>query len=234
MSAVAPGLLSYLVSYWPMGDSTLQATDIYGRNSMSFAVDPVPITNGIIAKANDFETDNDDSFAISSNESLKLTGHCAIQAWVKLESLSADRYIVAKWTSPSNLEYSLIYSNTYGTFVFQISSDGTFSGVAECISGASISTNTWYHVVCDFNVLTSEMRIFVNTAKSTTTGTSIYNGSSPFYIGHLGVLGVFWGFDGLMCDIAIWKRTLSEGEVKTLYNSGHGYRFLGPYSSSSS
>lgn len=232
MSNIAPGLLKQLVSYWPLGYSTLEAKDFYGRNTMPFGVDPVPVTNGKISTANDFEFDNDDCFAISSNESLKVNGTSfAIQAWVKLESLTADRYIFAKWTASSNLEYALIYSFTNGTFLFQMSTDGTFGGVTECIGSVSVSTGIWYHLVADFNSSTNAMRIFINREVGTaTSGGSAYSGNAVVYIGHNGDLGA-WAMDGLICDIALWKRTLTGGEIKSLYNDGRGYYFLRPYSS---
>lgn len=232
MSNIAPGLLKQLVSYWPMGTSLVETKDLYGRNTMPFGVDPVPVTNGKITTANDFERDNDDSFGLSSNNSLKVNGTSfAVQAWVKLESAPNDMYIVAKWTSPSNLEYALIYSFTYGTFVFMLSTDGTFGGVTECIGAFSINTGEWYHVVGVFNFSTNDMQIYINNTVGTATSSgSVYSGSSVFYIGHDGNLGV-GGFDGLICDVALWKRTLTGGEIKSLYNDGRGYYFLRPYSS---
>lgn len=231
MSNIAPGLLKQLVSYWPMGYSTLEAKDYYGRNTMPLGVDPVPVTNGKISTANDFERDNDDSFGLSSNNSLKVNGTSfAVQAWVKLESTPNDMYIIAKWTSPSNLEYALIYSATYGTFVFMTSYDGSFGGVTECVGSFSVTTGVWYHVVGDYNVSTNEMRIFINTEVTSITAiSSVYSGSSVFYIGHNGNLGAD-GFDGIICDVVLWKRTLTGGEIKSLYNGGLGYFFLRPYS----
>lgn len=93
------------------------------------------------------------------------------------------------------------------------------SGTAgEITSGANISTNNWSHVAISA-VRGGETSIFVNgEIIHSYTNPGSHNWGGNFYIGELRANRNIV-FDGLIDDVRVYRRILSESEIRAIYNA---------------
>ncbi len=83
---------------------------------------------------------------------------------------------------------------------------------------AEIQKQQWVHLVWRYNKLNGEQAIFINGRQDANAlNRPSYKGSDSLYIGLMGFNDLF-GFDGAMCDLMIWSRTLGDDEIQGLYN----------------
>jgi hypothetical protein len=83
---------------------------------------------------------------------------------------------------------------------------------------AEIQKQQWVHLVWRYNKLNGEQAIFVNGKQDANAlNRPSYKGSDSLYVGLMGFNDLF-GFDGAMCDLMIWSRTLGDDEIQGLYN----------------
>lgn len=128
---------------------------------------------------------------------------------------------------PNTTNYIIRKNPTDAANHWTIYSDGTFCRMRlrnqsntiydATFSSAFPNTDTWYHIVGKWT-MGSAVNIFINNSKvvgDTTTGT--ISGTGTLGIGNFTDVTP----DGLIHDVKIWNRELSEAEVTTLYNNGH-------------
>lgn len=146
----------------------------------------------------------------------------SIAAWVNLDSLGANRFIVAKGTAgtTAGLEYRL--GVTAAGNISWFVSDGTTS--INVNSTGTLSTGQWYHILVTNN--TENFLFMINGAidRMATAGTPIaemQNTAGDFYIGRQpGGTASF--MDGGICGVGIWHRIVSPTEGKLIYrHQGH-------------
>ena len=99
-------------------------------------------------------------------------------------------------------------------------------GVGDATQSVNISDGNWHHIVGVLDRNSSKIEIFVDglfkSSKIITLEGDTPNSSAPFEIGRKYIV---WGepngyFLGLIDDIRIYNRVLSESEIKQLYNEG--------------
>lgn len=112
--------------------------------------------------------------------------------------------------------------NTEGRVVFY-PSDGT-NNVDDCF-GAVINNSTWNHIVVTFNG--STVYFFVNGTRSdgySWAHTITYNAANRLLFGARNA-GATNNYTGLLDDVLIYNRALSQAGVDSLYNSGTGLTY---------
>jgi len=171
----------------------------------------------------DFSTDYV-SITDAAQDGLDITGAMTISCWAKMDSNTSSAYIVGKYDSgSSNCSYLLYkrYSGGTYTFRFYVSVDGIGANTV-WVESASVSINTWYHIVCRY-IPSTEISIFVNgTEYVETTGipASLYNGSADFIVGAGKSSGTPTAyFDGHVFALYIWNTDLSDTLVDKLYTN---------------
>jgi hypothetical protein len=140
-----------------------------------------------------------------------------IEAWVKFNGFtdSDQNYIVAK-DSVSGRSWGLWAmggSHRAGMIVF------TSTGVFYNTNGPVLSTGVWYHLVGVFDG--SSVKIYVNGILGDSipaSGTTNTNPSS-INIGRRELSGHQSWINGLIDDVLIYNRALSEAEIKALYDA---------------
>lgn len=113
--------------------------------------------------------------------------------------------------------YSGLLIQQYGnSLLFFASSSGTSWDIADGVPIGSITAGQWYCVVVkrDGNTIST----FLNDVAggSVTSSSSLYHGTYGFDIGRFGP-GNCEYFDGLLDEVMIFNRALSEKEVKQIY-----------------
>ena len=124
------------------------------------------------------------------------------------------------------------YYQTVDRFRFQINDLGSAgAGGTETVVNAdnlgSPSTATWYFLVATYNAGTNTISLSVNdgTADTASHSGGAYNGAAQFRIGAIQYPTIESYFDGLIDQVAIWKRVITGSEITQLYNSGNGLAY---------
>jgi len=137
------------------------------------------------------------------------------------------------WVNMS--EYGAVYSHIFTMGYLGASSplpsqfaywaDGTqfrfyvSAGEPDLVTAWKPNLNQWYHVVITENNYT--MKMYINgTLEDTQTWESHINGNIT-----IGALRDTSSLHGVMDEIGIWDRTLSQAEVTELYNAGSGLTY---------
>lgn len=224
-------LTDNLVSYWKFDESSGNAADSVGSNTLTnngtTGYTPAKINNGIAVDS----TSKYLSILDSVQTGLDITGSLSISFWVKfatggLPGSGEGLTLCRKYDSPSRSYYCLLYNNAGSqelSFYFTDEYNVADKGIG--IVGWSPSVNTWYHIVMVFDASVPSIKFFVNGSQQGTTQTpainSIFAGSSDIFIMRSGGAGQNYIAD----EYGIWSRTLSADEVANLYRGGAGWQY---------
>lgn len=228
LTAQVHGALSdNLESCWAMDESSgNNAADSVGTNVLT-QHNTVGAAAGKISGARDFEDSSSNYLNIGDNASIR-TGDIDFSfiLWVNPESLSGsfpglagkDNIAVAReWVL--YLDSSASYKPTLEVFNGGTTNRGTVAW------GSGLSTSTWYFIVVWHDAVNNQIGISVNNGTPVTASTSgaLGTSASDFNVGAIlnnSVISLF--FDGLIDEMAFFKRVLTAGDITDLYNSGSG------------
>ncbi|MCR4335454.1 MAG: PKD domain-containing protein [archaeon] len=134
-----------------------------------------------------------------------------ISAWINMSDFSTNRRIMQKGDSDN--QYRLLAE--YGLLKFHL------NGVANGTLTASLpSTGTWHHIAGTYDG--SVIRLYADgsiVAQNTASG-KIATTTSDLYLGTKKVASAVGDhFKGIMDDVAIWNRALSESEIQALFSA---------------
>jgi hypothetical protein len=202
-----------LVGYWPMNEGVgTRADDISGNGNTGTINGGTWSASGRMGKALNFNGSTD--YVAGNGSALPnvgTAGNVTITAWIKPNTVAGQRTIFSKGASGNCFNYGM-------TIV-----GGVLRGrnsFNDYVIGGSIIANQWQYVSIVFSP--SGMEGFVNgvsvgnNVQTTATcadnnwvmGTRAYNATPGEQ------------FSGLMDDVRIYNRTLSQSEILTLYKSG--------------
>jgi len=154
----------------------------------------------------------DDYVDCGNDESLNITDAITIEAWVKSSGSADPQPIVDKMKSGSNENWVLRLKSDNKAYFFL--HEGHKREIA---SKTVLDIGKWYHIVGTYDG--SIMKIFINGIMENSTtdvGSSILtNANVPVSIGRATEYNEF--FNGLIDEVRIYNRALSEEEIKRLY-----------------
>ncbi|MBW2966581.1 hypothetical protein KY342_05745 [Candidatus Woesearchaeota archaeon] len=203
--------------YYPFNNDTL---DYYGDNNGTIVGNTQLTADGNIGGAYSFDGDGDYISGDISDDSWAAKDF-TISAWVKIPTLTHtnNKLIVARHQSTvqKNFQVGIEDDNRW-----MFSTYASCTGVVNTIySTETLSTNTWYHVVY---VLDSGTRkyIYVNGEQlvNGTTYVTIPSGCAQKTIIGANLRNVNTAWNGTIDEVLIFNRTLSEAEIKLLYEGG--------------
>ena len=191
-----------MVGWWP-GDGN--ANDIAGSNHGTLQ-GGATFAAGMVGQA--FSLDGDgDWIELVGASALSLTdSDFTVDAWV---NLSNPRHIDPVLGTLSALHLAAAHGgqNPYMGFWFNDTGGTTV-----------ISANTWYHLAWRYTKSTGEQAIFVNgTLDGSSTGRAAFQGTGTVYIGRS--IGS-QPFTGLIDEVGIFNRPLTDPEIKAIYDAG--------------
>ena len=217
---------SGLVAAW-RGEG--HAADFVGANH-GVLKNGVGVAAGLVGQA--FELDGiDDHVEIPDDPSLTTTSAITVEGWINPSSLAAGGTVLSQYDSmQEQIGWGLVVL-AGGSLRFTLNEGGAGNDpffFADTTSPV-VSANEWTHVAASFDAATDELKIFVNgvdtetPAGSGATGLSgIFNSSAPVRIGAFrdinGDLVSF--FDGLIDEVSLYNRALSESEVAAIHAAG--------------
>ena len=224
-------LADNLVSYWKLDESSGNAADSVGSNTLT----NINTTLYVAAKINngaDIETSSIQGFSISdaSQTGLDFSDALSFACWVKFESIPAgeNSIIVKRVGTDSQRAYHWkLNSSTLVGFLWY--TDGATIGGNLSVAWTP-STATWYYITVTKSGTT--VKFYVDSsqqgADQTGSAATIANTTAPFEVGHW--VDDVGNFDGIIDEIGVWSRALTDAEIISLYNSGVGLSY--PFSTS--
>ena len=187
-----------------------QAIDLSGHenNGTIYGAQCVPGRSG---KALSFDG-VDDYVKVPNSESLNITDAITIVAWVYPTNLDEGFHVIAQKRAGAGRGYALWFYSNDLSFGVETASGWQYA----CVAGIG-ELNKWQHAAGTFNSATGELVIckdgvcyeFSKTAEKIIPGTdNLYVGSND---------GATYFFNGLIDEVRIYNRALSEEEIKWLY-----------------
>lgn len=201
-------------------------TDSSGNGNTLSGTAP-SFVSAVFGNGGDFEAGSSQYLAVAdaSQTGLDITGDITISCWFKPESLSIAQMLVTKWDyGNNNRSYSLNFDSSNNLQLKYTPNGSTLTYFNLSSAEHGIATGNTYHILVTLDVSAYSAIYYVNGTKTTKspvsgTGTSIFNGSAPFAIGCQHNNGNRESFlDGIIDDVAIWNRILSDSEASDIYS----------------
>lgn len=217
-----PGLQD-AVAYWKMEEASGDRADSAGSNTLT---DNNTVTQaaGKLGNAASFASANSEYLSITDNAALSVgaTTYTAI-AWWYISDKSVDRFVFGKGTAfnKTGMEYGLYYNQAADriSFVMYSPTDYLLRKLNDTTLG-SPSTNTWYMTaITESSAGAIGIGTNGNWNSVTATVSAPVDGTGAFTVGAY-LSDKYW--EGRIDSIGIWKRSLSNAELDSLYNSGTG------------
>jgi hypothetical protein len=226
-----------LQGYWRLESD---GTDETSNNNDLTGVNTPTHSTGKFGNGVDLEASSSQYYSIAdaSQTGLDITGDISISAWIKLGQLpstvGANFSIVTKDNTGVDRSYdwNILSASNKMRFFYCSETDGspnTFCD-ANYVFGAD-DLGKWMHVAVVVDVSSATVIFYMNGVVVSTTyvsqnATSIANSATDFIIGARKESDVVAGFfDGVIDDVAIWDRALTDEEVLGLYTGGQDLRF---------
>jgi hypothetical protein len=191
--------------------------DLSGRNHHGTLNNGPVRTNTPFGKGVDFDGD-DDNGTIPDHDDLdiQLTGF-TILAWIYVQALPGEgnyNPIISKTRAGGNVEWLFQTDGNNSNKMNLSLYDGT--NVAFVLSNTVITLNTWYQVVCTWDLLS--LRMYMNGKYENIAGKGAYTPSNSAFQVFIGEWELnHRNFNGIIDHIMIWDRALSENEIAQLY-----------------
>ncbi|MEJ2647231.1 MAG: DUF2341 domain-containing protein [Sedimentisphaerales bacterium] len=204
------------VGVWHLSETSGDAKDSTSNGYDLSLSGPEQNQAGKIGKAYDFVSTNSDHGQI---EAQFITAYpITLMAWVNPDSITQGDYYLPVWLGDEDL------TNSYWAIILNYSGNGKVGAYHNnLIPSIAYSSNTltagnWHQVVAVFNT-SSDRRCYVDGGDKGTS--TYYSGSSNypdrFSIGYAGDSTPGYYLDGLLDEVRVYNRALSDAEVKFSY-----------------
>lgn len=178
------------------------------------------------------------SITDANQTDLDLNSDFSFSVWLKNESMGATKAIITKDDyGNGNRSYALVLDSSQKiTLTYFNTISGGSANRTQYITNSSITTSAvWKHVVATADISEATIKIYVDGSSvpvtaNNTNATIIGNGAAPFVIGSFfsgGSPAAGTCFDGLLDEVAVYDKVLTQTDVNNLYNSGDGYEMDG-------
>jgi hypothetical protein len=198
-----------LVAQWPLDETSGDVVqDIIGgrdgeiiNSELSWV--PAKFENGL-------QFDGKGVVEVTKDPELELTDSVTLTAWVKFDDLEGRQDIVSYADSYAIMKES---DNTLRGFIYQ--------GAWPMANGATAAeADQWYFAAMTYDSM--EIRIYVNGELDGSVGApgEIQFQEAPFWFGGAPAdQGQPWFFKGILDEVEIWSRAMTEEEVMEVYQN---------------
>lgn len=214
-----------LIGYWGFSGNT---NDLSGNN--------LHATNSGAVLANDRFGNPNSAYSFNGNSSFMSCGtvsalnglsNATFSVWVKIVgnniwnncNLGCAHFLISRDSDFSSTHIGIGYGTNAQKFTGKFGS-GFLQQNVSSLSSYPIPQENWIHIV--FVKSSTNLKIYMNGLLSNTTVNVTNNfGSSngALFFGKLPVSGFDYFINGLLDDIGIWNRALTEQEISNLYNA---------------
>jgi hypothetical protein len=139
----------------------------------------------------------------------------SVSAWIKPDEVANGVHIITRY-APAGIQFTLYKSAN--VFSFYINGGGAENKLTGEIT---LTAGQWYHVVGVFDGTTKSQRLYVNGRQDSnkTYDVSLNNPASNILFGNGGWFGAAENFNGVLDDIKLYNKALTDDEVITVYQS---------------
>lgn len=209
-------LLTGLVGYWKLDESSGTAADSEGSNTGTVTGTVTQGATGKIGTAYTFIGGGSSYLNCGTDASLRITSAGSISAWIYQTSSGPYSTVVGNDDFDTDRHGYNFFVRADGTVSLELAS----ASAAQSINGGTITNNAWHHIVATWDG--SNVHIYIDgvdggAVSQTVTPTQ---NTSSFRIANASV-GTY-DFTGTIDEVGVWSRALTSGEVTSLYNSGSG------------
>lgn len=205
-------LLTGLISYWKLDESSGNAIDSHGSNDGT-VVGATQGAAGKVGTSYDFDGGNDQiNFG---SPIVPATGEFTVSLWVKSPTLAGSRGLFGQY-------YDVVGERFYATF--RATAAFIQIGGTSLIYSNTFLVDTWYYLT--FTRDSSNLvRIYVDgdLKNSGTLSSNVDQQNLTIGAYREGATNVFWR--GNIDGFGIWSRALTADEITNLHNSGNGLAF---------
>lgn len=214
-----------LVAYWKFDETSGNRADSEPTGTAQTMTDENTVLSvpGVIGEAAYFNKASEERLTRTDSADLSMGDiDFTWTIWVAPDTQDGNsQTIFAKWNTGTS-EYILrLTSGT--TFQWFVSNDGTtVANVAS--SFTPVNPGTWYFVACGHNSVNNTIWISVNggALETTSHSTGVFDGTATFHFGVRADISSIYYYNGSLDEPALWKRTLTTGEIAELYAEGDG------------
>jgi hypothetical protein len=201
---------------WWRGESNPLDSAGTNHGTTPFGVSYAP---GRVGQAFSFNA-NRTRVSITDNPQFELTNSLTIEGWVRIAGDGG--FILFRGDNRPGLDPYALTMGSSGHLSFHIES------LTEAFNlEAPVAYNEWRHVAATFQGENGTMRIYVNGQLAAQTNTSVrpFGKLDPAFEPALGIGnsgGTFheFAFNGLIDEISLYGRALSQAEVQSIFNAG--------------
>ncbi|MDZ7401005.1 MAG: T9SS type A sorting domain-containing protein [candidate division KSB1 bacterium] len=202
-----------LVAYYPFNGN---ANDESGNGNDGTVYGAMLTSDRLGRPQSAYEFDGiDDYILVPSSSSMNLRDSLTICAWVSFPTIPpGGSHILMKSDYPDTYEYGLNL-NLYNNGAISASIGG-FNVVN--VEGNPVNTNTWYHIVATWQY-PGLCKLYVNgeLVNSVATSGNIDPHNCEFTMGRIRPETSGSSYQGIIDEVRLYRRVLSEAEVQQLY-----------------
>jgi len=214
----ATGIDSGLVGHWTFDDPANLGKDLASTNSGVVSGGAYAFGNGRIGAG---------ALAVDG-----VNGHIEIADTTDMRFTKDQMFTLSAWIYPAELNPSGAWRgvvtksrNTAPWYGIWVSGDNTWAfGAPTVIYGSALPTDGdgnltpgWHHVVVTQDGSAGQSSIYVDGVSAATGAAMDVNGGGPLWIG--GAVNVSEYFNGLIDDVRLYKRVLTDDEISQLYSA---------------
>lgn len=201
-----------LVGCWLFNEATgAQVFDTSGYQNIGALNGNTRWASGKLGSCLKFDGDGD-YVDCSNDNSLKITGPLTICGWVKPDNLTGSKAIASRYRTTDN-QRAYMLTVTNDTIKFWIDPNGDYINIKVVFSNRTIDTS-WHHAVGRYDG--TNMNIFIDGVKDSNNNTvsGIYASGAN---NRIGAYDSGYFFNGLIGQVQIYNRALSDAEIAHLY-----------------
>ena len=215
-----------LVGWWPFNGN---ANDESG-NGNNGTVNGATLTSDRLGNLNKAFNFNGTNFiTVPDNNLLDLTDNFSISSWFNAYSFPGNTFggpinliLCKRQNIPSNIVDGFGGYGVWESIGSHVLSTQSFPNAGPqnyASSTFNIQNSIWYNYVATYDDLTDSLKYYLNGNLIFTEylPLEIQNNSYDMYIGALGSNPTYF-WDGVIDDIGIWNRALTQQEITALYN----------------
>ncbi len=204
-----------LIAYYPLDIDALDASG--NGNDGTVNGDPT-FVDGVIGTAMEFDGDGD-FLDCGNNPILALTDAVSISAWIKVAVQGADHKLGGNQDGANGGYKMSVYNDN---IEFEIRTAGNSAVLNRSVAGGTVlDVDVWYHVTGVYSLADGYIRTYVNGELDRELETTEALGASPasLMIGCEPFSSGQYNFNGVMDDIRVYNKALSEDEARYLGNN---------------
>jgi len=219
-------LASGLVGHWTFDGEDITADQIIDRSGQENhggflnGATTSATTRGKIGQALEF--DGDDDYVVipnSGNLNSSITTEVAISAWIKADgsSFALETGIVTEAYNQASIDNNVVFA-IHAAATTKVTAGFYSAGWKRINQSGDFSFGRWVHVVGTYDG--SIIKLYIDGVLDNTlsNATGLPTGTDEWRIGRRWDLST--EFDGLIDDVRIYNRALSEDEITRLYHLG--------------